>query len=421
MNLFLLATLTFVATVTGSASRASTFRPVGRNRAFIGRRVSIKNTNPLSNDVAEAFKASLHRDKLVSINSTPVAAKTPRFSFLKWAYSACGIATAAAWTTIVLTTIRANQPIGMMMPSYQHGIVNRMSVLSAIPLMASSITTLRSADSWEKMSSTSCRRQNLALVAAGVGSALWVAFAPVITKIPGTVPLASHQAYSGALRSTLIGAFASTATLCATVWARSLPEDIRKNPLLWPGRVADGVCNSLVSLAPASNDDPVNVKYSLLSSGLLFLTGLQLLGPHPVSVIPSWTGRRLARIFPAWTLLAAVTAFDLKEATENGQLRTESKYRTLSNGLYAFGAVHLASKMGAVFFDPSFPASYHAVQMVPGWATAASLLISLALRSDDIAPTGFDPFRDPNATPIKLYLSSFGGTFLLQRGLAAWK
>jgi len=32
--------------------------------------------------------------------------------FLQTAYHACGLATTAAWTTVVLTTIRSNQPAG---------------------------------------------------------------------------------------------------------------------------------------------------------------------------------------------------------------------------------------------------------------------------------------------------------------------
>jgi hypothetical protein len=182
------------------------------------------------------------------------------------------------------------------------------------------------------------------------------------------------------MRAGLIGCYSSAAALSAAVWARSLPENVRKNPFSWPGRVADGVAKSLVSLAPASIDDPVNVKYSILASSFLFFTGLQLVAPHPLSVIPSWTGRRLARAFPAWTLLAAVNSFDLKEATENGKL--SPYYRTLSNGLKGFGALYLGAKVGAIFLDSSFPESYHAVQMVPGWAAAAIVVVGLTLRSD---------------------------------------
>jgi hypothetical protein len=44
----------------------------------------------------------------------------PPARFLKWAYSACGVAATAAWSTVVYTTIRSNQPPGAMMPCWQH-------------------------------------------------------------------------------------------------------------------------------------------------------------------------------------------------------------------------------------------------------------------------------------------------------------
>ena len=284
------------------------------------------------------------------------------------------------------TAIRSNQPPGAMMPNWQHGFFARIGAISAVPLIVASYKTLVSAsDDWEELSSPSCRRRNLALATAGAGSSLWVAFAHIITRIPGTEPLASHIGYSGASslpRAALIGAYGSAAALSAVVWVRSLPEDVRKNPLSWPGRVADGVAKSLVSLAPASRNDPVNVKYSLLASSFLFFTGLQLVGQHPTTVIPSWTSRRLARAFPAWTLLAGVTAYDLKEATENGKLIVDSSYRTLSNGLKGFGAIYLVARFGAVFVDPTWPQTYGAVTAVPGWAAVAILMMGYTLRSD---------------------------------------
>jgi len=258
-------------------------------------------------------------------------------------------------------------------------------MLSAVPLIVASFATLSAAskDSWERLGSPECRRLNLALVAAGVGSAMWVGFAPLITQIPGSNPLVSHQAYSGVTRTALIGSFGSAAALSAAVWARSLPEDVRKSPLAWPGRVADGVTKSLVSLAPASPDDPVNVKYSVLTASFVLLTALPLLTTFPLAVIPSWTGRRLSRAFPAWTLLAAATSYNLKEAVESGKLACQP-YRTLSNGLTGFGAVYLLAKAGAATLDPSFPDSYHLVKMVPGPALAAMLMIGLTLRPDNV-------------------------------------
>ena len=179
----------------------------------------------------------------------------------------------------------------------------------------------------------------------------------------------------------MIASYGSTAALCASVWARSLPEDVRKEPLSWPGRVADGVAKSLVSLSPTNSDNPVNVKYSLLATGFLALTAVGF-GSFPLAVVPSWTGRRLSRAFPAWTLLAATSSFNLKEAVENGKRFADSSYDTLSQGLAGLGAVYLSSKVGAVFFDPSFPVHYKIVSQVPAAQLAAATLIGLTLRPD---------------------------------------
>lgn len=353
--------------------------------------------------------------------------------FLKLAYTATGLATTGAWTTVVWTSIRSNQPLGAMMPSVSHGVFARIGALSAVPLIASCFATLAlKADSWDKLGSDTCRRLNLAVVASGVGSALWVNFADVITRIPGAVPakvetvvkslakaphrreellaevsarvrdLATevsgktvtlkraqetaqhvcHQSYKGAMKAGLITAYGSAAVLAAAVWIRSLPEEVRRDPLSWPGRVADGVCKSLVSLGPANANDPTNVKYAILSTSFLVFTALQL-HSFPTAVIPSWTGRRCSRAFPAWTLLAAVSSFNLKEARERGAaFFADKSYRTLTNGLAGLGAVYLAARVGAVCFDPSFPAHYGLVKQVPAWAAASAALIGLTLRPD---------------------------------------
>jgi len=308
----------------------------------------------------------------------PLAPKPP--GFLGAAYSACGLAATASWVKVVTHTIRSNAPPGAMMPSSTHGVFARTSVLSAVPLIASAFATLAAASDY---SSDTCRRLNLALVAAGIGSALWVGFAPRITQIPGSDPVASHwQPVSGVTRAALIGSYGASAALSAAVWVGSLPEDVRKRPFLWPGRIADGVSKSLVSLAPASADDPVQVKYSLLSTTMIFFTVMPILSPFPFAVCPSWTGRRCSRAFPAWTLLAAASAYNLKEAAESGKLLTDEACRTLSKGLTAFGALYLSAKVGAIFIDPSFPVHYKIVTQVPAWQLAASASIGLTLRPD---------------------------------------
>mmetsp|Transcript_13998 Transcript_13998/g.30485 ORF Transcript_13998/g.30485 Transcript_13998/m.30485 type:complete len:392 (+) Transcript_13998:3-1178(+) len=310
----------------------------------------------------------------------------PCSRLLRWAYSATGLATTAAWSTMVYTTIRSNQPQGAMMPCWQHGAFARVGAMAAAPLIIGSFASLAAsvsnADSWDELGTPSFRRHNLALTVTGIASALWVGFAPLITRIPGSNPLASHQAYQGVMRAGLIGCYGSAAALAGAVWARSLPDDVRHNPLSWPVRIADGVSKSIVSMAPKNVDNPVQVKYALLTSTFLFFTGIQTLCNMPISVIPSWTSRRLSRAFPIWTFLGAVTAMDLKEATENGRLLIDDNYRYLSNGVKGFGTLYLGARAGAILFDPSFPDAFHAVTQVPGLAVAAIVLVGLTLRSD---------------------------------------
>jgi len=271
-----------------------------------------------------------------------------------------------------------------MMPSSTHGIFARTSVMSAAPLILSSFAVLASAskDSWESLGSDTCRRLNLALFAAGVGSALWVGNAGLLTRIPGTDPLVSHQSYTGLTRSALIGAYGATAALSVAVWARSLPEEVRTKPLTWPGRIADGCAKSLVSLAPANINDPVNVKYSLLATSFLVFTAIGF-GPFPLAVVPSWTGRRCSRAFPAWTLLAATSSYNLKEARESGKVFLDQTYRTLSNGLSGFGVLYLAAKVGAIGYDPSWPVHYKIVTQVIGFQALSAMMIGLTLRPDE--------------------------------------
>ena len=55
--------------------------------------------------------------------------------------------------------------------------------------------------------------------------------------------------------------------------------------------------------------------------------------PSPTQVIPSWTGRRLSRAFPAWTFLAAVSTYNLKEAAENLTLTNRNPTNPNPNNL----------------------------------------------------------------------------------------
>ena len=307
---------------------------------------------------------------------------------LRRAYLAAGAATTAAWSTMVYTTIRSNQPQGAMMPCWQHGVFARIGAMSAAGLIAGSCASLAfkasRARTWDDLGNdASFRRHSLALATTGVASSLWVKFADVVTRIPGSGdPLLSHQSYSGSMQAKLIGCYGTAAALGAYGWIKCLPEDVRRNPLSWPGRIVDGVSQSLLRIAPKDTSDPVQNKYSLLTSSFLIFTAMQTICNMPIAVIPSWTSRRLSRAFPIYTFLGAVTAFDLKEATEQGQILTDESSRLLSTGVRGFGGLYLGARAGAVLLDPSFPKHFGMVNQVPGLAVMAILMVGLTLRSD---------------------------------------
>ncbi|KAL9179163.1 hypothetical protein ACHAXT_008453 [Thalassiosira profunda] len=391
MRLLLLNLASILAACNASASTSRPLQQSLLNPIVIGFRraaINLQPTRPASRASSTAAAISAPPQEVVSRGGAAVAdgAKPPPARLLRWAYAAAGAATTGAWATMTYTTIRSNQPPGAMMPCWQHPFFARIGAMAVAPLIVGSMASLAGAcngeaRSWEELGdgSPSFRRHNLALATTGVASSLWVKFADVVTRIPGTDPVACHQKYSAAMQGKLIGCYGGAAALGALVWARSLPEDCR-NPLK---RVVDGVSKGLVSIAPKDVGDPVQVKYSLLTTSFLVFTGMQTVCNMPISVIPSWTSRRLSRAFPIWTLLGAVTSFDLKEAAENGKLLVDTNYRYLSNGVRTFGGLYLGARAGAICFDPSFPSAFHAVNQVPGLAVAAMLMVGLTLRSDE--------------------------------------
>jgi len=392
MRLLLLNLAYIVTACHASAGVASTHQTSLLNPIVIGfRRATINLHQPkaTSHGVPTSAISTSNGLDVVSRGGAAVVGNKPPVKILRWAYAAAGAATTAAWGTMAYTTIRSNQPAGAMMPCWQHPFFARMGAMAAAPLILGSMASMAYAckdevQSWEELgdSSPSFRRHNLALATTGVCSSLWVKFADVVTRIPGTDPVACHQKYSAAMQGRLIGCYGGAAALGALVWARSLPEECR-NPLTWPKRVVDGVSKGLVSIAPKDVGDPVQVKYSLLTTSFLILTGLQTVCNMPVCVIPSWTSRRLSRALPIYTMLGAITTFDLKEATENGRILVDQNYRYLSNGVRSFGALYTGARVGAIILDPSFPSAYHAVKLVPGLAVAAIAMVGLSLRGDE--------------------------------------
>lgn len=307
------------------------------------------------------------------------------------AYTLAGIATSAAWATCVRSAITSTTIVKVPV---LHGRLAMTSSLAPLPLIWACFAVLASASkvSFTELKSVTYRRLNLGLVAACIGSCLAVYFAPAATALPGSG--LSHVVYAAPLRGALLGAFGSAAALCSTVWLSTIPAEVPSSLFAWLGRVADGVAGSLVRLAPsAASDDPDNslcvdgrVKYAVLSAAFLVMTFLGV-GPQPLATVPSFTGRRLSRAFAAWTLLAAVVSYTLKDAAERGLLIASGGaecFRTLARGLGGFGALYVAANFGKLLFDVGRNGfgHYPAVTAVGAWSVGAVVAIGLTLRQD---------------------------------------
>ena len=107
-----------------------------------------------------------------------------------------------------------------------------------------------------------------------------------------------------------------------------------------------GLVGSLYSLHPRTpSDDPENIKgdvalYSLAAASLFILAALPVFVGFPLATIPALLGKRLSRMASAFTLLAAVATYNLKDAAERDRLHA-STFVTLRRCCYCVAIVLL--------------------------------------------------------------------------------
>ena len=78
---------------------------------------------------------------------------------------------------------------------------------------------------------------------------------------------------------------------------------------------------------------------------------MPVLVSFPMATVPSILGRRLGRAACAWTFLAGVAAYVLKDATQRGRIHSGNTFRYLRWGLIGSSGSHLllvALKLGGV-------------------------------------------------------------------------
>mmetsp|Transcript_12004 Transcript_12004/g.32937 ORF Transcript_12004/g.32937 Transcript_12004/m.32937 type:complete len:504 (-) Transcript_12004:144-1655(-) len=274
------------------------------------------------------------------------------------AYSVAGFATMAAWAACVAVAWSKNP-----MPT---PVLNALTVaqpLTPLPLVASVFTSLgRSAakEGWWAMNRMTYRRLNLGVATASMWLAVVAAFG---LPFPLSFKIASHSCAFA-----ITAAHLASALFCLGVWARAT----RSSPGHHIVRVTRGIVGSIWALVPQTSetgtisksgsashlDDPDcpagrdgRNEYSIACVLFLWFTVMPNLVDLPLATVPAVLGKPLSSAASAWTFLAAVVAYVLKDATQRGRIHSGTTFRYLRYGFIAASGVHLllvAAELAAI-------------------------------------------------------------------------
>mmetsp|Transcript_120959 Transcript_120959/g.301835 ORF Transcript_120959/g.301835 Transcript_120959/m.301835 type:complete len:497 (-) Transcript_120959:223-1713(-) len=269
-------------------------------------------------------------------------------------YLAAGIATMAAWAACSVVGLSTHPLIKL--PA-RHSVLSIAQALTPLPLVAAVFNSLRvsaSTEGWWAMNRMTYRRLNLGVAT----SSLWLAAAAYF----GPVFSAGYKMYPVKFAGVVTVIHLATAAFCLGVWVRS----VRSSPPPIDGhylpRMVRGAIGSLLSLLPQSSetntlsasgsathhDDPETLagsdgrnEYALACMLFLFFAVMPNVVKFPLATVPTFLGARLSRAASAWTFLAAVAAYVLKDASQRGRIHSGTTFRFLRLGLIASSGAHL--------------------------------------------------------------------------------
>mmetsp|Transcript_48185 Transcript_48185/g.111661 ORF Transcript_48185/g.111661 Transcript_48185/m.111661 type:complete len:527 (-) Transcript_48185:100-1680(-) len=258
------------------------------------------------------------------------------------AYSVAGKATMVTWVACVMLAWAENP-----MPNRLLHLLTGAQPLTPLPLVASVFTALsRSAskEGWWAMNRLTYRRLNLGVATA----CLWLAAVATFTQ----------RTYSGLFAFVVAAVHLATALFCISVWLHATRSSAGHHL----SRLARGTVGSLWALAPQTSetgtisksgsashlDDPDEKagrdgrnEYSVACLLFLWFTVMPNLVDLPLATVPALLGKKLVRAGSAWTFLAAVAAYVLKDATQRGRIHSGTTFRYLRVGFIAASGTHL--------------------------------------------------------------------------------
>jgi hypothetical protein len=186
------------------------------------------------------------------------------------------------------------------------------------------------------------RRLNLAIVAASLWLASSCVFAPIFAF--------GFDLYTWKLKAGAAVVHTATAILALFSWKRSLSTNVTSLSG-YISRILRGTVGSLWTLGPSKpSNDPTSPHLSgnsnasiwgLCAAGLLWFTILPIVSPYPLATVPTILGKRLSRPASAFTFLASVCAYCLKDASDRGTGNTKEVSR-IRRGMLIGSSAHLS-------------------------------------------------------------------------------
>jgi len=253
----------------------------------------------------------------------------------------------------------------------------------------------------KRLKSGTYRRLNLGLAACSA----WLAAAAIFYPNFAT----GYNQYSPELANLAGAVHGATAALAAGVWARSLPTSPLSSPFAALGGLVRGLVGSIWSLSPRAQegeplDDPAarrdpRAEYALAAALFGLFAVLPFLRAFPAATVPTILGKRLGRPATAFTFLAAVSSYCLKDAAERGRL-SASTFVTLRKGLLVGSGLHLslivAKVLGADGGAAGLREFYPAMVSRPLFATVSFVMHGIAL----VAALTPLPSTDSESSPV---------------------
>lgn len=242
-------------------------------------------------------------------------------------------ATTCSWAACAIVSLATYKPHRIT-----HNSIGVLQAFTVLPLIWSVFVSLAFAARRGRslLHQPEIRKLNFGLAIASLWSAVTIWWAPLFTA--ALVRTSDPVFYPLALRLVATATHLSVAAVCWCVWWRCSGLPGERIPVR---RFVGDTLNALWELLPrAPGPTSSSHEYASLALAFACFTAFAIFAPFPLATVPSLLGKRLARAFGAWTLLATVTCVVLQRHAEGCGLPSKVA-RTLKRGVRIMAVGHL--------------------------------------------------------------------------------